>query len=74
MFSWAVQPSVKMLHLLDERRKWHGCLAVSIVKMGRACSDRGIGYHGRGDLELTIRNLDDLEKAKPLIQKSFEEN
>jgi len=35
---------------------------------------RGIGHHGTGDLELTIRSLDDLEKAKPLIQKSFEEN
>lgn len=35
---------------------------------------RGIGHHGTGDLELTIRDLDDLNKAKPLIQKSFEEN
>jgi len=35
---------------------------------------RGIGHHGTGDLELTIRSLDDLERAKPLIQKSFEEN
>jgi len=35
---------------------------------------RGIGHHGTGDLELTLRSLDDLEKAKPLIQKSFEEN
>ena len=35
---------------------------------------RGVGHHGTGDLELTIRSLDDLEKAKPLIQKSFEEN
>jgi predicted transport protein len=35
---------------------------------------RDIGHHGTGDLELTIRNLDDLEKTKPLIQKSFEEN
>ena len=33
-----------------------------------------VGHHGTGDLELTIRNLDDLEKAKPFIQKSFEEN
>ena len=32
------------------------------------------GHHGTDDVELTIRNLDDLEKAKPLIQKSFEEN
>lgn len=35
---------------------------------------RGVGHHGTGDVELTIRHLDDLEKAKPLIQKSFEEN
>lgn len=35
---------------------------------------RGVGHHGRGDLELTIRDLEDLDKAKPLIQKSFEEN
>ncbi len=35
---------------------------------------RGVGHHGTGDLELTIRNLNDLEKAKPLIQRSFEEN
>ncbi len=35
---------------------------------------RGVGHHGTGDVELTIRNLDDLEKAKALIQKSFEEN
>jgi len=35
---------------------------------------RGIGHHGIGNLELTIRNHDDLGKAKPLIQKSFEEN
>jgi len=35
---------------------------------------RGVGHHGTGDLELTIRNIDELDKAKPLIQKSFEEN
>jgi len=35
---------------------------------------RDIGHHGTGDVELTIRSLGDLEKAKPLIQKSFEEN
>jgi predicted transport protein len=35
---------------------------------------RGVGHHGTGDVELAIRNLDDLEKAKLLIQKSFEEN
>jgi len=35
---------------------------------------RGVGHHGTGDLELTIRNVDDLDKAKPLIRESFEGN
>lgn len=34
----------------------------------------GVGHHGTGDLELTIRSLEDLERAKPLIERSFEEN
>jgi predicted transport protein len=33
---------------------------------------RGVGHHGTGDLELTIKDVDDLEKAKPLIIRSFE--
>ncbi len=41
---------------------------------GFSADKRNVGHHGTGDLELTIRNLDDLEKTKPLIQKSFEEN
>ena len=41
---------------------------------GFSVDKRGVGHHGTGDLELTIRDLDDLEKAKPLIQQSFEEN
>jgi predicted transport protein len=44
------------------------------LEEGFSCSVRGKGHHGTGDLELTIGSLDDLEKAKPLIQKSFEEN
>lgn len=31
-----------------------------------------IGHHGTGDVEITIRNKDDLEKAKPLLVKSYE--
>jgi predicted transport protein len=31
-----------------------------------------IGHHGTGDVEITIRNKDDLEKAKPLLLKSYE--
>lgn len=33
-----------------------------------------IGHWGTGDLELTIRTTDDLEKAKPLIKRAAEEN
>jgi len=32
----------------------------------------GIGHYGTGDLELIIRNLADLERAKPLIVASYE--
>ncbi len=31
-----------------------------------------IGHFGTGDLEVTIRSLDDLEKAKPLMELSYE--
>ncbi len=33
---------------------------------------REIGHWGTGDLEVVIRNMDDLEKAKPLLIKSYE--
>lgn len=32
---------------------------------------RNVGHWGTGDLELTIRNAADLEKAKPLLVKSY---
>jgi predicted transport protein len=33
-----------------------------------------IGHWGTGDLEISIQNLDDLEKARPLLQRSYELN
>ena len=33
-----------------------------------------IGHYGTGDLEIRIRTDADLQKAKPLIAKSYEEN
>jgi len=33
---------------------------------------RNIGHYGTGDLEITIRDDEDLEKAKPLLVKSYE--
>jgi len=35
---------------------------------------RKVGHQGTGDLELRIRSMEDMEKAKPLIKRSFEEN
>ena len=35
---------------------------------------RNIGHFGTGDLEITIGSDDDIERAKPLIVKSYEEN
>lgn len=33
---------------------------------------RNIGHFGTGDLELTLKNTTDLEKARPLIERSYE--
>lgn len=33
---------------------------------------RSIGHFGTGDLEITLRSRNDLEKAKPLIERSYE--
>lgn len=35
---------------------------------------RTIGHYGTGDLELTLSSLSDLERAKPLLIRSFEDN
>ena len=33
---------------------------------------RAVGHYGTGDLEVKIRSRDDLERAKPLFQKSYD--
>ncbi|WP_424986388.1 DUF5655 domain-containing protein [Microbulbifer sp. S227A] len=33
---------------------------------------RNIGHFGTGDLEITIRSIEDFEKAKPLFERSYE--
>ncbi len=35
---------------------------------------RNVGHYGTGDFEVTIRTQEDLERAKPLLQKSYEAN
>jgi predicted transport protein len=33
-----------------------------------------VGHFGTGDLEITLTKPDDLEKAKPLIQRSYDDS
>lgn len=34
---------------------------------------RSIGHYGTGDLQITIKNVADFEKAKPLLQRAYDE-
>ena len=33
-----------------------------------------IGHWGTGDLEVEVRTIEDVEKVKPLLKRSFDEN
>lgn len=35
---------------------------------------RGLGHHGTGDLEIVLRSQEDLERAKPLILRAYEDS
>ena len=45
-----------------------------ILEEGFSRDVRTIGHWGTGDLEITVRNSTDLEKARPLIERSYQEN
>jgi predicted transport protein len=42
------------------------------IEYGFTRDVRMIGHWGTGDLEITIRNDDDFERAKPLLLKGYE--
>jgi predicted transport protein len=42
------------------------------LEEGFARDVREIGHFGTGDLEVRIDSLEDLERAKPLIEKSYD--
>ena len=42
------------------------------LEQGFSRDVRTIGHYGTGDLELTLRTLEDLERAKPLLLMSYE--
>ena len=41
---------------------------------GFARDMRSIGHYGIGDLQITIKNAKDFEKAKPLIDRAYNES
>ncbi|GLV14950.1 hypothetical protein Heshes_26350 [Alicyclobacillus hesperidum] len=43
-----------------------------ILQKGFTRDVRNIGHWGTGDLEITLRSMDDLEKAKPLLNLAYE--
>lgn len=45
-----------------------------IFEEGFSRNTIGIGHQGTGDVELTIRNSNDFEKAKPFIMQAYNEN
>jgi predicted transport protein len=45
-----------------------------VIEPGFTRDVRKIGHYGTGDLEITISDLADLEKAKPLLIQSYEAN
>jgi predicted transport protein len=44
------------------------------IESGFTRDMRNIGHYGTGDLEITIKSYEDLEKAKYLIQQSYDAN
>jgi len=42
------------------------------LKEGFTRDVRNVGHYGTGDLEIIVRTMDDLEKAKPLLEQSYE--
>ena len=44
-----------------------------VLEDGFSRDVREIGHWGTGDLELTVRTLADLVKAKPLLERSYRE-
>lgn len=48
--------------------------APNVLEEGFSKDVSNVGHYGTGDLELTLKTPADLEKAKPLIEQSYESN
>ena len=45
-----------------------------VLESGFTRDTRSIGHYGTGDLEICIKTEGDLEKAKPLIERAYNES
>ena len=45
-----------------------------VLEEGFTRDVRNVGHYGTGDLEVTLKSHDDLERAKPLIVRSYEDS
>ncbi|MCP4296909.1 MAG: hypothetical protein GY786_15005 [Proteobacteria bacterium] len=56
----------------DKAEELQGTRGAIELEAGFTRDVRSIGHFGTGDLEVTISSAHELERAKSLIQKSFE--
>ncbi len=45
-----------------------------VLESGFTRDMRGVGHYGTGDLQVVIKNASDFEKAKPLIERTYNES
>jgi len=48
--------------------------ATIVLEPGFTRDVSNIGHFGTGDLEITLSTPDDLERAKPLLKRSYDES
>ena len=44
-----------------------------IIEKGFTRDMRSVGHYGTGDLQVIVKNADDFEKAKPLLERAYNE-
>ena len=42
------------------------------IKLFCVDGDKAIGHYGTDDLEIRMRSMEDIEKARPLFERSYE--
>lgn len=67
---------VTILEVYPQARVVTACLKLDpisvLLEPGFTRDVRNIGHFGTGDLEVSMRKLDDFAKAQPLFQRAYE--